>query len=78
MEEKHNTQKTFECNVCGKMFLLKWTLQKHVEKHNKKTKDCTYILKKEPCPFSDIGCKFVHNDLDPAHMETDEYSFNEN
>ena len=35
----------------------------------------------EPCPFSDIGCKFVHNDLDPADMEIDvedEYSLNEN
>ena len=80
MQEKHDAKKTFECDVCGKMFLLEWRLKKHVDIHKQEPRKCKYFLSKEPCPFADIGCKFSHDDLENEDIETieDEYSLEEN
>ena len=31
MVETHDAEKTFKCEVCGKMFLLAWRLRKHAD-----------------------------------------------
>ena len=64
--------KTFRCNVCGKMFLLQWRLKKHIDNHEKKTRKCKFFINKEACPFSDIGCKFGHEDHDEESSEAEE------
>ena len=81
MEQDQEIEKSFKCNVCGKMFLLEWRLVKHGDVHTMQTRKCNYILNKQLCPFSDIGCKFV-DDHDQADddIETieDDYNLNEN
>ena len=75
------SRKAFKCDVCGKMFLLQWRLEKHGNVHTIKTRKCKFFLNKEPCPFSDIGCKFVHDhnqDDDIESIEDDDYNINEN
>ena len=42
-------------------FLLKWRLKKHIETHNEeKIRTCYYYNNKSECPFSEMGCKFLH------------------
>ena len=64
MEEEHGVEKSFKYDICGKMFLLEWRLEKHGDVHTKQTRKCKFFLNKELCPFSEIGCKFVHDDQD--------------
>ena len=59
MIDKHDVEKSFECDICRKTFLLKWRLKKHKQIHTGKTKSCHFFLNKTPCPFSSIGCKFA-------------------
>ena len=40
MTEKHEAEKTFGYDVCGKMFLLQWRLKKHKQIHIVKPKVC--------------------------------------
>ena len=48
--------------------------------HEKNTRKCKFFLSREICPFSDNGCKFVHDKHEPDETQTieDEYSINEN
>ena len=81
MEKISDQDYKYKCNVCGKMFLLEWRLEKHGDVHTKQTRKCTFVLNKEPCPFSDIGCKFVHDhDQADDDIETieDDYILDEN
>ena len=68
MVDKHDTDKMYTCEVCGKKFLLKWRLKVHGFNHTEETKVCKYFLKNEHCPFNTIGCKFSHKE-DSANAE---------
>ena len=82
MTETHGVEKPFQCDVCSKTFLLKWRLKKHELIHTKRTKTCNFFLSKTPCPFSDIWCKFAHENeanKDPIeNFEDDDYSLDKN
>ena len=81
MEEEHGVEKAFKCDICGKMFLLEWRLEKHGDVHTKQTRKCKFFLNKELCPFSEIGCKFVHDhDDQDDEIETieEDYNLNQN
>ena len=57
----HETEKKFKCDTCGKLFHLKWRLNKHEENHREtNVKHCHYFTNKEPCTYDAIGCKFQH------------------
>ena len=58
----HGLEKQHSCGICGKRFYLKWRLKKHASTHESFTKPCKYFLKGNVCPFSDVGCKFLHDD----------------
>ena len=70
MEENHNVDKNFKCDICGKLFVLEWRLKKHRHNHTEKPKKCKFFLNKEPCPFDLIGCKFVHDNHQESDIET--------
>ena len=61
--DSHKTKKSFKCDVFEMEFHLKWRLNKHTDGHTgeKKTK-CHYFNNKKTCPFSEIGCKFQHEE----------------
>ena len=51
-------------------------MNKHVDIHEKTTKRCKFFLYREICPFSDIGCKFVHeneHEDEHGHEQEDEH-----
>ena len=51
-------------------------MNKHVDIHEKTTKRCKFFLNREICPFSDIGCKFVHeNEHEDEHEQEDEHEY---
>ena len=58
----HGDTTLFKCEECGKTFVLKWRLKKHENLHvdNANIKHCHYFNNKKECPFSDIGCMFLH------------------
>ena len=58
----HSSEKTHACETCGKTFVLKWRLEKHVGIHQEYVKTCKFFKGGEECPFEDIGCKFAHFD----------------
>ena len=58
----HSSEKTYACETCGKTFVLKWRLEKHVGIHQEYVKTCKFFKGGEECPFEDIGCKFAHFD----------------
>jgi DNA-directed RNA polymerase subunit RPC12/RpoP len=57
----HDTARDFECDRCGKKFILKWRLKKHQRSHeNQSNKKCHYFNNKKVCPFENLGCMFDH------------------
>ena len=57
----HGKKKEYKCNKCDSSFLLKWRLKKHNETHTKEQiRTCHYFNNNSECPFSEIGCKFLH------------------
>ena len=59
---KHEESRNFECNQCGKTFVLMWRFRKHKENHsNQNAKKCHYFNNKKDCPFEEIGCMFEHS-----------------
>ena len=61
MVEEHNVEKSFECEFCGKTFLLEWRLKKHKLIHTEKPKRCKYFQNNQFCPFEKVGCMFDHS-----------------
>ena len=58
----HNTEKTFECEQCGKSFVLEWRLRKHQGIHKEGTiKRCHYFNNQKNCPYEELGCMFEHS-----------------
>ena len=79
MVEKHDVQKTFECSICGKRFLLQWRLKKHGLMHREKTQKCQYFLNNQFCPFDKVGCNFSHDEqIVEEEDDEDYYKLNEN
>ena len=66
----HNTEKEFNCDVCGKGFFLEWRLRKHREVHQGNIRICHFYKNSKPCPFDDIGCMFDHSDKIDSEIET--------
>jgi hypothetical protein len=62
MVDKHDAMKDFECELCGKTFLLQWRLKKHSLIHIQNAKMCRYYVENQLCPFHLVGCKFSHSD----------------
>ena len=73
--DNHSLQKEFKCDECEKEFHLKWRLKKHILSHQSvKTKYCHYYNNKKTCPFTDIGCKFLHKTSEVC-LFGDNYTF---
>ena len=85
MVDTHEAEKKFECEVCGKRFLLQWRLQKHQFIHTGEAKSCKYFLNNVHCPFDKVGCMFSHS-AESVDVEThedienveDDYNIEEN
>ena len=61
MKTSHEEQEHFECEECGKTFVLQWRLRKHKENHeSENVKKCHYFNNNKDCPFDKIGCMFSH------------------
>ena len=60
IEKEHGNAKKHECNVCGKSFVLKWRMNKHVAGHTDAQKYCHYFNNNLDCPYEPIGCMFQH------------------
>ena len=58
MVDQHDAKKDFECDLCGKTFLLQWRLKKHGFIQTQKAKMSRYFVKNQLCPFNLVGCKF--------------------
>ena len=66
----HASEKIHACQTCGKTFVLKWRLEKHLGIHQENVKTCQYFNEGKECPFEDIGCKFSHNETNVATVVT--------
>ena len=61
MKNCHEKQSLFECDQCGKGFVLKWRLRKHLNIHTQtNAQPCHYFNNNVKCPFEEFGCKFLH------------------
>ena len=59
--EKAFNSEQHKCDSCGKTFVLKWRLRKHMEGHsNENNKFCHFFNNGNVCPYEKIGCKFLH------------------
>ena len=57
----HGEKENHECDQCGKTFVLKWRLKKHMGIHNSaEIKGCHYFNNDKKCPYENIGCMFSH------------------
>ena len=78
MNKRHGASRDFECTVCGKKFFLEWRLKKHAQMHTVIPRTCRYFSSKMPCPFEEIGCKFLHTTpLQPATFLVDAHGHEE-
>ena len=61
-----------ECGQCGKMFVTTWRLRKHLRIHTQKfTKVCHFFKTGKPCPFEELGCKFLHSTAQKLTVESE-------
>ena len=56
---EHGETKTHMCHLCDMSFIFEWRLQKHIKGHSE-TRTCHYFNNNEECPFTKVGCKFLH------------------
>ena len=57
----HEDKEKHECDECGKTFVLKWRLKKHMNIHtSSEIKSCHYYNNGKTCPYEEIGCMFAH------------------
>ena len=62
VERCHDSVEKFECDQCGKIFVLNWRLKKHQDIHtNQNVRKCHYFNNLKYCPFEFIGCMFDHS-----------------
>ena len=63
IKNEHVKVKEYTCDMCDKIFVLKWRLLKHQETHKDPTRrKCHYFNNEKDCPFEEIGCMFAHED----------------
>ena len=61
LKKMKKCKKKYACYVCKSEFVFKWRMQKHIKDHNAAViKTCQFFNNKKTCPFSNIGCKFLH------------------
>ena len=62
--QDHGSQKKHICKDCGKTFHLSWRLNKHIKMHGSErtVRMCHFYNNGKPCPFEEIGCKFLHKE----------------
>jgi hypothetical protein len=61
IKSKHKEKECHECDDCGKVFVLKWRLKKHMSLHlSVDVQPCHYFTNNKTCPFEDLGCMFAH------------------
>ena len=58
----HIDVKSHNCVICGKEFVAKWRLDKHIKSHSERVKYCHYFNNNKACPYQNVGCKFRHAD----------------
>ena len=59
----------FKCEICEKVFQVRWRLERHVEAHaNQDAKFCHYYNNSKHCPYEDIGCMFQHEDSQQCYF----------
>ena len=58
----HKKEKEYRCDTCGADFLLMWRLRKHITLHQKESRKCHFYNNDKECPYSLIGCKFLHEE----------------
>ena len=57
----HKAEKKFKCDKCETAFVVEWRLRKHKKIHLKTNiRKCHYYNNMKECPFSTLGCKFLH------------------
>ena len=60
----HKEERSFNCDECESKVIVAWRLKKHKEMHrNDKLQTCHYFNNGKTCPFTSIGCKFLHRKL---------------
>ena len=65
MITKHNAEKKYKCDICKNDFVADWRLRKHKKMHMKtNARKCHYYNNMKECPFSYLGCKFLHEKSD--------------
>ena len=61
LKNVHEEKENHECDKCGKTFVLKWRLKKHMGIHDSpELKGCHYFNNNKKCPYESIGCMFSH------------------
>ena len=61
IQNLHKEKEGYNCEECGKMFVLKWRLKKHSSLHTSSDiKGCHYFNNEKTCPFEGLGCMFAH------------------
>ena len=58
----HRKQKEYKCDTCGADFLSMWRWSKHIALHQKESRKCHFYNNGKECPYSLIGCKFLHEE----------------
>ena len=62
IKSNHVNHNVFQCDQCGKSFVLKWRLGKHLNLHTgNSVKHCHFFNNDKKCPFEVLGCKFLHS-----------------
>ena len=63
--KNHDKVANFPCDICKKVFQVRWRLTKHLNIHeDENTKKCHFYNNGKPCPFEEVGCKFLHEESD--------------
>ena len=66
----HKEATRYACKICKAEFVLKWRLRKHMEGHQEmKLRTCHYFNNNIECPFSKVGCKFLHEEASYCRYE---------
>ena len=68
---EHGQEKTFQCGICDKRFVLEWRMRKHLKMHEEETTMCKFFAKRKHCPYEQIGCKFNHEQQEKDENDED-------
>jgi len=68
---EHGQEKSFQCEICDKRFVLEWRMRKHLKMHEEKITMCKFFARSEHCPFEEIGCTFSHEHQENYEKEED-------